>query len=91
MTKNKQEKDVIMSDIHGCANDIKDKLKNIGFKTNENPIITIGSPAQNIAKGNFSNLSTIITQVREDIENRQKANDAHHDDQYKKMYPNKKK
>lgn len=91
MVKKTQEKDIFVGDIHGSADKINQTLKDMGFTTDKAPTITIGSPPENIPKENFPNLSEIIAKVKEDVENRQKANDAHHYAEYQKMHPGKKK
>lgn len=90
MSKKKQGKDLIIGDVHGSAARLNKVLKDMGFETTKNPIINVGSPPEQILKGAIPDLSTTIEKVKENIEKMQKANDAYHDAQYKKMYQNKK-
>lgn len=91
MNKKIQEKDIIIGDIHGSADKIKQVLNDMGFTPDKAPIITLGSPPENIPKGNFPNLAEFIEKIKENEENRQKANEANHYAEYQKMHPSKKK
>jgi hypothetical protein len=84
-------KDLIIGDVHGHAKDLQKALKDIGFETPKNPIINVGSPPEKKLEGEIPDLSTVVAKVRENMEKMQKQNDAHHNAQYKKMYPPKKK
>lgn len=87
MNNKEQIKDLIIGDLHGCAGTINQNIKDIGFETSENPIINIGSPPEQIPEGKIPDAFTILEEVKANIERMQKANNAHHEGQYKKMYP----
>lgn len=84
-------KDLIIGELHGCAGDLQKKLKDVGFETSKNPVINVGSPPEKKLEGEIPDLSTLMEKVRENMERIQKQNDAHHNAQYTKMYPPKKK
>lgn len=91
MNNKNKEKDLIIGDVHGCADRINKNLKDIGFETSKNHIINVGSPPEKTLQGEIPDLFTIMKKVKENIHRVQKDNEAHHDAQYKKFHRSKKK
>jgi uncharacterized protein YhaN len=85
---NKIKKDIfITSDIHGHREELQKSLKDIGFKPSSNDkIINVGSSPEYKPEGEMPDLATLVEKVKENIEKMQKANDSHHDAQYKKIH-----
>lgn len=91
MTNKKQEKDFIIGDVHGQIGELKKVLKDIGFEVSQTPVINVGSPPEQIPQGEIPDLSNFLEKAKDNIKKMQNANTVHHDAQYKKMYPSKKK
>lgn len=83
-------KDLIVGDVHGCAEDLQKKLKDVGFETSKNPVINVGSPPEKKLEGEIPDLSTLMVTVRANMERIQKQNEAHHNNQKIKFLSKKK-